>query len=87
LGKAVLAPVPAKAGQPLRLYFEQPPVSGCCRIYNLGGEKVAEMNFENQPNPCIATQQLAPGIYLARIKVQYQDGSSKILIQKVAILK
>jgi hypothetical protein len=71
----------------LVLYFDKLPSSGSCELYNLLGERVAAVDFHHQNALLLKTDSLAPGIYLARIKVNYSDGSSKQLIQKVAIIR
>jgi hypothetical protein len=81
LGVNVVAgPVPTKRGQPLCLFFATQPSSSSAELFELGGGLALKSSFGSQTQPCLATQALAPGIYLLRVKV---DGKERW--QKVAI--
>jgi len=87
LGKLVLAPVPAKQGQTICLYFDAAPKASHWQIYKLTGERVADLEFTNEVAQCWDTLHVAPGIYFVRTKVDYADGSSKSVTQKVAVVR
>jgi hypothetical protein len=86
LGKAVWGPVPAKAGDPVNLYFDKAPASSSCQVYNLAGDKVLSASFDG-PSASLQTGHLAPGIYAVRAVVNYQDGSTQTMFQKIVITK
>jgi hypothetical protein len=86
-GKPVLGPVPLKSGDPLCLYFDAAPDSSSCQLYNIAGEMVANADFGGRPSPCLPTRRLAPGVYVARIKVQYKAGASRTQFQKIYLVR
>lgn len=86
VGKAAFGPVPAKQGDPLALYFDRAPASGSFQVYNVAGQRVAEDSFGSS-GASLQTGSLAPGIYLARIVVNYEDGSSRTELQKIIIVR
>jgi hypothetical protein len=86
LGKAVLAPVPAKAGEPVCLFTESTPISSRWTVYNLAGDRVAALSFNGSMGHCWDTSNVKPGIYL--VKVGFEDaGGAKTLLQKIALVK
>jgi hypothetical protein len=85
-GRVAFGPVPAKQGDPLRIFFDKAPASGSFQVYNVAGERVAEDSFGSSGDS-LRTASLAPGIYLARIVVSYQDGSSRTVLQKIIIVR
>jgi subtilase family serine protease len=85
LGKSVLAPVPARQGGPVCLYFEKAPESSQWQIYDLAGELVATRAFEREYQQCWDTGHAAPGIYFVRMILNFADGSQKIMLQKIAL--
>jgi hypothetical protein len=87
LGRSILAPSPAHQGQPLCLYFDAAPASSEWKIYDLAGDLVEKLGFETQRQQCWDTGKVAGGIYLARISVNYADGTKKDFLQKLAVLK
>ncbi len=87
LGRALLAPVPVAAGQPLCLYFDTQPSSSQVELYNVAGELVSSGTFGATGSACLDTTHLASGIYLARIVVHDASGGTRTSFQKVAVLK
>jgi hypothetical protein len=86
LGKTVLAPVPAKAGQPVCLFFESAPSRSRWEIYNLAGERISSLSFDGPSGHCWNTAQAVPGLYFIRASFEDAQGS-KVIWQKVAITK
>ncbi len=87
LGKTVLAPVPAKKGEPMCLYFSQPPSSSQWQIFNLAGQRVADLNFGQEPKQCWDTSALSPGVYLVHCQVTYISNQQESFTRKVAVVK
>lgn len=83
---AVLGPMPARRGQPLCLHLERAPASTAWTLYNGGGQRAASLDFGADPSPCAATDAWAPGIYWARIRVRYQDGSEQTVRRKLLVI-
>ncbi len=87
MSKPVLAPVPAKVGDPICLYFDKAPTSSTWDLYNEAGARVSTLSFGAQRDQCASTNGLVPGLYVARLKVDYADGSSGQYTQKILIVK
>ena len=85
-GKAQWGPVPAKAGEDITLFFDKAPASAACDVYNVKGQRVADASFGGQ-GAALHTGGLAPGVYLVRTVVQYQDGSSGTVFQKIVVVR
>jgi plastocyanin len=84
--KTFLGPVPVKAGRPLCLAFTTAPLRTLCELYNSKGERAAKESFSGAGNACLGTQNLAPGLYFARIEEEDASGAFKANIQKIIIL-
>jgi hypothetical protein len=79
----LLGPVPQVKGQPLCLWFARAPGSASVALYNVVGDRVAAYDFGSEGlNACIDTQSMAPGIYVAKMRV---DGFERV--QKVVLVK
>jgi hypothetical protein len=87
LGRAVLGPVPAKAGEPLCLWHDGPPAASVVKLYNLLGQKVAEASFGGEYRNCLNTGGLAPGVYFAVIETIHPGGGITTVRQKVALVR
>jgi subtilase family serine protease len=87
LGRNILAPVPAVGGRSICLYFDKKPSSSEWTVYNIAGENVATLNFQSQYSQCWDTTKVASGIYFARIKMNFEDGSEASFIQNVAVIR
>ena len=88
LGKAVLAPVPLKAGQPLCLYFDGNPSRSTWKVYGSDGARVADLSFAADLRQCWdGTASLAPGVYYLNLDIDYADGRHEARTQKVMVLK
>jgi subtilase family serine protease len=86
-GHCVLAPLPARHGQPLTLYFKAAPQRTRWTLYDLAGEAVKQVDIQGTgPHRC-PTDTLASGLYFARIQVDYLDGTGETLLLKVAIVR
>jgi len=86
-GRCVLAPQPARAGQPVALYFKAAPNRTRWQVYDLAGEVVADLDIAGSgPHRC-PTDKLAPGLYFAHIKVDYADSTAETLLLKFAVIR
>ncbi|MGH7442416.1 MAG: T9SS type A sorting domain-containing protein, partial [bacterium] len=86
-GLTVLVPDPVRDGQPVTLYFGKDPVRTQWKVYNLVGQLVGQADISGSGPHQISTQRWASGIYFARIKVDYADGTSQTLLSKFAVLR
>jgi hypothetical protein len=86
LGRAVLAPVPCRIGQPLCLYFDAAPSASIWEVFTVDQRKVADLSFGGELAQCWQTQHVAAGLYLVRVTIIYQDGSSKQKIFKAVVV-
>ena len=77
--KTLVGPVPSRAGEPLCMYFSENRVDGNIELYNMVGEKVAQQSISGSSS-CFKTQNWAPGIYWARVRVASQDRWQKVVI-------
>lgn len=87
LGRTILAPMPVTRGQPVCLYFAKAPVSSAWQVCNLAGEQVARETWFNRDAQCWDTSTVASGIYFARIRVMYDDGTAETLVRKIAVVR
>jgi len=81
----VLAPVPAKAGTDVCLYFDKPPVSCTWDVFNVMGQKVSTLSYSQLQGNCWNTTGVPPGVYFAEIKITYQDGTTAQVMKKAVI--
>jgi phospholipase C len=83
--KTAFGPVPAHKGTPVCVYYEKPVSGSHWDIYNLAGQKAASLDFGSQASPCWDSSGAAPGIYMIRCALNFQDGSAKTVWNKVII--
>lgn len=69
------------------LYFSQPPSSSQWQIFNLAGQRVADLNFAQEPKQCWDTSAVSPGVYLVHCQVTYISGRQESFLRKVAVVK
>jgi hypothetical protein len=89
LGILALAPVPAHEGGNVVLFFDKTPASSSWQIYNVAGARVARLSFNGFPGPeshYWDTSGVSPGVYLARIQINYLDGTSIQITRKAVVL-
>lgn len=85
LGSVVLAPVPVAKGGTLCLYPDVPIRDSQWDIFNFTGESVASLRFTNDLKNCWDTGGTGPGVYLARLRIRYPDGSESVQWKKIII--
>ncbi len=83
---AVIAPAPVRSGQTICLYFDSPPQATHWQIFNLAGERVADLQFKGDLPQCWDAR-VAPGVYIGRVEASYPGQANKITMQKLAILR
>jgi hypothetical protein len=81
----VVAPVPAKAGTNVCLYFDKPPASCTWEIFNVLGQKVATLSYAQLQGNCWNTNGVPPGVYFVEIKITYEDGTTSQIMKKAVI--
>jgi hypothetical protein len=86
LGKAIWAPVPARVGQPLTLYFDKAPLGGSFQMFNVQWQNVAEGSFSGSA-AYLQTAALSPGLYMVRTTVSYLDGGTRTVFQNIIVVK
>jgi hypothetical protein len=84
-GQLILAPVPARPGQRVCLYFDRPAAATSWEVFNVAGEGVARLSFMQSQNNCWDTSQAPPGIYFVEIKITYLDGTTARVWRKAAL--
>jgi hypothetical protein len=87
LGRSILAPVPARGGEAVTLFFSAQPQRSQWSVYNVAGELVARVDQWGEGPHQLSTRGLASGIYLAHIRVDYADGSSQTFTQKFVVIR
>jgi hypothetical protein len=85
-GTLSLGPNVAQNGQPICLFMNKPALSSQWDIYDIAGELVAQLNF-GTGEACWGHPGIASGLYLVRVQVNYEDGSTADKILKVIILR
>jgi hypothetical protein len=73
-------------GQPICLFLDKPAFGSQWDVYDLLGEHVVHLVFGSGTN-CWNHMGIASGLYLVRIRVSYQDGTTADKILKVIILR
>jgi hypothetical protein len=86
-GNTLLAPVPATSGQQVCLTNPGSVDSATWQVFNLMGERIADISFGGEGAECWNTTGTAPGLYLVEIDVVYGDGTKATIRQKVVITK
>jgi sugar lactone lactonase YvrE len=87
LGRSILAPVPLRGHQPLCLAFDGAPSASRWEVFNVAGERVADLHFGAQRDQCWDPSGAASGIYLVHLDIRLADGSREQRWQKVALLR
>jgi hypothetical protein len=86
MGTLSLGPNVAQDGQPICLFLNKPVLSSQWTIYDIAGELVASLSFGSE-EACWSHPGIASGLYLVRVRVNYQDGTTADKIFKVIILR
>jgi len=84
-GTVVLGPVPIPRGGNVYLFPDKPINSATLEIFDLVGEIEARVSYVGADQLIWNTGNIAPGIYMAIIKVNYTDGTSGNTTQKIVI--
>jgi hypothetical protein len=87
MGIVVIGPVPVPRGGNVYLFPDKPIDACTLEIYDLVGEVVARTNYSGSAQPVWNVGIIAPGIYIAVIKVNYTDGTSRTTTQKIVIAR
>jgi hypothetical protein len=82
-----LGPVPARAGEALRLFCPNALASSTWTVYNIAGQVVATTSFGASSAPSWSTANVASGVYLVRVHYVTQAGQAASVIQKVVVLR
>jgi hypothetical protein len=77
--------VPAHRGQPIRLILNGPTGPCSWRIYNVAGERVAELSFDDAASAVWTPANAAGGIYFVRVSIR-AGGEERVFWQKLALL-
>jgi hypothetical protein len=81
-----LGPNLAQSAEPICLFVNKPDLSSQWDIYDIAGELVAPLSF-GSGEACWSHPGIASGLYLVRVRVNYQDGTTADKIFKVIILR
>ncbi len=81
----LLAPVPAKAGQPICLYSDATLVESRWTVFGVDQQLVARLYFDSGQHCFTETLGLAPGIYLVRIVTLDVQGRKSTAIRNLVI--
>jgi hypothetical protein len=82
----LLAPVPLRAGQSLRLYFRGSAGPSQWKVFNVPGELVASLGFDDANNCAWDPKNLASGVYFVNVKIQAPDGERSFW-QRIAVVR
>ena len=82
----MLAPNPARGGEPVTLYFTAQPAQTLWRVYSLTGRLLARFGIVGTGPHRYPTKNLAPGIYYASVEVDYTLGAPQTLLFKFAVI-
>jgi hypothetical protein len=85
MGKVVLGPVPVPHGGNAYIFPDKPITACTLEIFDLVGEIEAHVPFIGTGQPVWNTGNIAPGIYIAVIKVNYVDGTTGTTTQKIVV--
>lgn len=86
-GLALLAPNPARYGEPVTLYFGSQPSRTRWKVYGITGRLVASLDLSGTGPHRLSTQDFATGVYVARVIVNYAKGDSQVLFLKFAVIR
>ncbi len=81
----MLGPVPVAPGGNLILFPDKPILSCQVDIFDWVGESMVHWTAAGPYQPSWNITGLSPGIYLARVKLNYQDGSNGTTFQKIVV--
>jgi hypothetical protein len=81
----VLAPVPARLGQPICLYPGVAQASGYWELYGTDHLRLAVFQFASGDSQCMPTRGFAPGIYYVKLHLDTPDSSAD-KVQAVVVL-
>lgn len=84
-GQGNVAVLNSARGNQLCLAFQHPVVVAACLVYNFVGELVAT-DSDVLRNPCLSTDNLAPGVYFVRIEAVLGDGRPVSALKKAVVL-
>ena len=76
----------ARDGQAICLFLDKPVFGSELDVYDLLGEHVVQLIF-GSGTACWNHIGIASGLYLVRVRVNYQDGTTADKIFKVIILR
>jgi len=85
MGMVVLGPVPVPRGGNAYIFPDKPITACTLDIFDLVGEIEAHVPFSGTGQPVWNTGNIAPGIYIAIIKVNYVDGTTGTTTQKIVV--
>jgi hypothetical protein len=81
----LLAPMPVHRGQPLCLYSEQPLAESQWTVFGADQQVVARLSSTDS-KPCLTrTGDLAPGVYIVRIRSRDANGRSSTVVRNLVI--
>jgi hypothetical protein len=85
----VLGPVPVPPNGTLCLYPDRPISGGQWGLYNFVGEILTDLTLTGTGTNCmnLGALHIPPGLYLARVDLKYQDGTTGITWKKVVVSK
>jgi len=87
LGKTVLGPVPLPRGGNLCLFPDKPVSGSQWDVFDMVAESIASVSFSGSAQACWNTAGVPPGIYIARVKLTYSDGTSGTIWQKILVTR
>ena len=85
LGRTVLAPVPAHAGEPVCLYFVDAPRASHWEVYAVDRQRLAALDFGAERDQCWPTDGVAPGLYRLKVHVDYANGVAEDKVYKIVV--
>jgi hypothetical protein len=85
IGKVVLGPVPIPRGGNVYLFPDKPINAATLEIFDLIGEIEARVTYIGSDQLVWNTGNIAPGVYMAIIKVDYTDGTTGTTTQKIVV--
>jgi len=86
LGTVVLAPVPARQGDHVVLFYDKPTNYSRWEIFNVAGERAAVLSFTRTDNQFWDTTGAAPGVYFVRIQITDTNGAAFQFTRKAIVI-
>jgi plastocyanin len=74
VAKDLLAPVPARLSQPVRLYLNGPDGPCRWRVYNVAGELIADLSFSSANGATWDHAGKSGGVYLVHVRIEAGGG-------------